>query len=223
MDKYKKIGFIFDMDGTLVDNMMIHHKAWQIKLKALGVEMSLDEVRRTIHGKNDEIMERLFGEKYDAPTRALLAAEKEAEYRKVAKKNLQPIAGLVPFLQKAKAYNIAMGIGSAAPPENVDFGLALLDLKQYFHTIVDASQVTKGKPEPEVFLRVAHRLHCPIEDCIVFEDSPVGVATALNAGCKAVVITTTHTPDEFQTFPNVVKFISNYAETSIDDILSLMV
>lgn len=210
------------MDGTLVDNMMIHHKAWQIKLRTLGLDFSLDEVRRTIHGKNDEIMERLFGEKYDVPTRALLAAEKETEYRNVAKDSLQPIAGLVPFLKKAQSHHIAMGIGSAAPPENVAFGLSLLDLKQYFQTVVDAGQVTKGKPDPEVFLRVAHRLHCPIEQCIVFEDSPVGVATALNAGCKAIVVTTTHTAEEFEAYPNVVKFISDYTELDLAEVLGFL-
>ena len=53
--------YIFDMDGTMVDNMMVHHRAWQRKLAALGLPLTLEEVRLQIHGINEEIIERLFG------------------------------------------------------------------------------------------------------------------------------------------------------------------
>jgi beta-phosphoglucomutase family hydrolase len=215
-------GFIFDMDGTMVDNMMIHHKAWQIKLKELGLELSLEEVRQTIHGKNEEILARLFGEKYTPEQRKQFADEKEAAYREVSKQDLHAIKGLENFLKEAHFAKIPMGIGTAAPPENVAFGLEKLQLGNYFSSVVDASQVSKGKPDPEVFLRVAHRIHVTIEQCLVFEDSPVGVATALNAGCNVVVITSTHTPEEFAHFPNVKKFISDYSEISLQEALNFI-
>jgi beta-phosphoglucomutase len=215
-------GFIFDMDGTLVDNMMIHHKAWQIKLKELDLDYTLEEVRQTIHGKNEEILARLFGEKYTSAQRRQFAEEKEAAYRKVSKQDLYAIKGLESFLNQALLQKIPMGIGTAAPPENVTHGLAILKLEKYFQTVVDAAQVSKGKPNPEVFLRVAHRINVTIERCLVFEDTPVGVATALNAGCNAVVITSTHTKEEFAHFPNVKKFINDYSEISIEEALSFI-
>ncbi len=215
-------GFIFDMDGTLVDNMMIHHKAWQIKLKELGLDYTLEEVRQTIHGKNEEILARLFGEKYTPAQRVQFAEEKEAAYREVSKQDLYAIKGLDNFLNQALLQKIPMGIGTAAPPENVTHGLAILALEKYFQTVVDAAQVSKGKPDPEVFLRVAHRINVTIERCLVFEDSPVGVATALNAGCNVVVITSTHTKEEFAHFPNVKKFINDYSEISIEEALSFI-
>ena len=218
----KTHGFIFDMDGTLVDNMMIHHKAWQIKLKELGLNLSLEEVRQTIHGKNEEILSRLFGEKYTTEQRRQFANEKEANYREVSKQDLYAIKGLYFFLNEAYNKNIPMGIGTAAPSENVSHGLEILALDKYFKTVVDANQVEKGKPDPEVFLRVSHRINVTIERCLVFEDSPVGVATALNAGCNAVVITTTHQPEEFAHFPNVKKFIKDYSEISLEEALSFI-
>lgn len=215
-------GFIFDMDGTLVDNMMTHHNAWQIKLKEMGLDLTLEEVRQFIHGKNEEILKRLFAEKYTPEERKRHADDKEARYREVSKEELKPIEGLHSFLEKAKNNNISMGIGTAAPPENVEHGLGLLNLRTFFESVVDASQVEKGKPDPEVFLRVAHRINVTIDRCLVFEDSPVGVATALNAGCNVVVITTTHEPEEFAHFPNVKKFINNYSEISVEEALSFI-
>lgn len=217
-----QFGFIFDMDGTLVDNMMIHHKAWQIKLKEMGLDLTLEEVRQTIHGKNEEILARLFAEKYSPEERKMHADDKEARYREVSKEELKPIDGLIPFLENVLNNKISMGIGTAAPPENVEYGLNLLNLTPFFKSVVDASQVEKGKPDPEVFLRVAHRMNVTIDKCLVFEDSPVGVATALNAGCNAVVITTTHEAAEFAHFPNVKKFINNYSEISLEEALSFI-
>ncbi len=215
-------GFIFDMDGTLVDNMMIHHKAWQIKLNELGLTLSLEEVRQTIHGKNEEILLRLFGEKFSSEQRKQFADEKELAYREVSKQDLHAIKGLESFLNAAFAKEIPMGIGTAAPPENVQHGLEILQIQHYFKSVIDASQVEKGKPDPEVFLRVAHRIDVTISNCLVFEDSPVGVATALNAGCNVVVITTTHEPEEFAHFPNVKKFIKDYSEISLEEALSFI-
>jgi HAD superfamily hydrolase (TIGR01509 family) len=165
---------------------------------------------------------RLFKEKYTPAQRKQFADEKEAAYREVSKQDLHAIKGLENFLKEAHLAKIPMGIGTAAPPENVTFGLEKLQLGSYFSSVVDASQVSKGKPDPEVFLRVSHRINVTIERCLVFEDSPVGVATALNAGCNAVVITSTHTPEEFAHFPNVKKFISDYSEISLQEALSFI-
>ena len=109
-------GFIFDMDGTMVDNMMVHHRAWQRKLAALGLELSLEEVRLSIHAINEEIIERLFGARFSPEERRRIALEKEAEYREIIRPELQLIAGLDAFLQAAARQNIPMGIGTAAPP-----------------------------------------------------------------------------------------------------------
>jgi beta-phosphoglucomutase len=204
-------GFIFDMDGTMVDNMMVHHRAWQRKLAALGLELTLEEVRLSIHGVNEEIIERLFGDRFNPDERRQIAWEKESEYRDIFLSELSLIKGLDAFLAAAAAQDIPMGIGTAAPPENVNFVLDNLNLHPFFRTVIDASQVTKGKPDPEVFLRVAAGLGLPPDQCVVFEDSPTGAEAARRAGMSAVIVATTHSAEEFAHFDNVLQVITDFS------------
>lgn len=215
-------GFIFDLDGTLIDNMMIHHRAWQQQLSRLGLELSIDEVRQTIHGKNDEILGRLFGDRFSDGERKEIAAEKELHYRQVSENQLKPIHGFASFIKTIKTLDIPAGIGTAGPPENVRHGLQESGLRHFFDVIIDSSQVQKGKPDPEVFHMVASGIGVPTAQCLVFEDSPIGVATAMNAGCKVVVVTTTHRREEFEQYANVVKFIRDYTEISVEEALGFI-
>ncbi len=213
--------FIFDMDGTMVDNMMVHHRAWQRKLAALGLELSLEEVRLQIHGINEEIIERLFGDRFTPEERHRIAWEKEAEYRDIFLSELSLVPGLPAFLQDAAARGIPMGIGTAAPPENVHFVLENLNLYPFFGAVVDASMVRRGKPEPEVFLRVAEGLGVTPEQCIVFEDSPTGAEAARRAGMAAVIITTTHPAEEFAGFKHVWRTIPDFRGITVTDVLEI--
>ncbi len=215
-----QFGFIFDMDGTMVDNMMTHHRAWQLKLKELGLDYSLEQVRQEIHGKNEEILKRLFGEQLTDTERVRHAWEKEALYRKVFADDLCLIDGLPHFLAQCQRQNIPLSIGTAAPPENVDFVLDKLSLRPFFKGVVDASMVTKGKPNPEVFKKATDFLQLAHNQIIVFEDSPTGVETALHFGSLAVVVTTTHEKHEFQQFPNVLNFIHNFQDVTPNLVLS---
>ncbi len=211
-------GIIFDMDGTMVDNMMIHHQAWQRKLRVLGMDMSLEEVKESIHGVNEEIVERLFGDRFTTEQRRQIAWEKEKEYRDIFSQNLQPIAGLVPFLDHLQDLGIPLAIGTAAPPENVDFVLDNLKLRNRFQSVLHSEHVNLGKPNPEIFLKSAHNLGVPIDQCLVFEDSVVGAETALNAGCQAVIVTSTHDEEEFKHFPNIIKYITDYQNLNINSL-----
>ena len=211
-------GIIFDLDGTIVDNMMIHHRAWQRKLSSLGLDMTLEEVMEEIHGINEEIVERLFGDRFNKEQKARISWEKEFEYRQLFKENLQLISGLREFFLQLKQSGIPLAIGTAAPPENVDFVLDNLNIRQFFKSVLHSENVVKGKPDPEVFLRSAENIGVPIEDCVVFEDSVVGAQTAQNAGCPVVVITTTHNKEEFSHFPHVIRFIQDYQGLHFHDL-----
>ena len=213
-------GFIFDMDGTMVDNMMVHHRAWQRKLASLGLELSLEEVRQSIHGINEEIIERLFGERFTPDERRQIAWEKEAAYRDIFLPELALVPGLEPFLRAADQRGIPMGIGTAAPRENVDFVLDTLQLRPLFRAVIDAKMVSRGKPDPEVFLRVAAQLDLAPEHCLVFEDSPTGAEAARRAGMAAVIVTTTHTPEEFAGFEHVVRIIGDFSEIWPEDFVA---
>ena len=203
----------------MVDNMMVHHRAWQRKLAALGLDLTLEEVRQSIHGINEEILERLFGDRFSPEERRRIAWEKEAEYRDIFLSELKLVPGLEAFLKSALQAGIRMGIGTAAPHENVQFVLENLHLRPLFGSVIDASQVIKGKPDPEVFLRVAEELGAEPADCVVFEDSPTGAEAARRAGMQAVIITTTHTAEEFAHFEHVVRVISDFEGVRVEEML----
>ncbi|MCB0639820.1 MAG: HAD-IA family hydrolase, partial [Lewinella sp.] len=161
-------GIIFDMDGTMIDNMMVHHRAWQRKLASLGLEMSLEQVRQEIHGVNYEILERLFGDRFSYEDRLRISDEKEAEYRRIFKDELALLPGLPHLLDQIKQAGIPMAIGTAAPGENANFVLDELQLGDYFGAVVHAGHVKQGKPDPEVFQKAAAGLGLTAEHCLVF-------------------------------------------------------
>jgi beta-phosphoglucomutase len=208
------MALIFDMDGTMVDNMMTHHRGWQKTLAVYGLDLTLEEVMATCHGKNMEIIERLFPGKYNAEERERISFEKESWYRSIFLPDLKLIAGLAELLETAQKNGILMGIGTAAPKENVDFALDNLGIRHYFQAVIDGDDVKKGKPDPEVFFKVADKLGVPYADCLVFEDSPTGAKTALNAGMKAIILTTTHRAEEFAEIPSVLRCVADF--TGVD-------
>ncbi len=206
---------IFDMDGTMIDNMMVHHRAWQQQLSIEGFNYSLAEIIEHFHGKNLEIIERIFGEKYTPEERLRFSNDKETKYREIYRPDLKLVDGLHELLAIAYENDIPMGIGTAAQYANVDMVLDALNIRNYFGAIVADIDVKKGKPDPEVFLTVASKLNVLPEHCLVFEDSPVGAKTAENAGMKAIMITTTHKEHEFLNYKSIIKCISNYNEIDI--------
>lgn len=211
-------GIIFDQDGTMIDNMMVHHWAWKGILSDLGLDMSIEEVMEKVHGINEEILLRLFGDTYSLEERQQISLDKEAQYRETFRPQLKLIEGLDSFLKEAKAKGIPMGVATAAPPENMDFVLDGLHIRDMFKVTLHARDVTKGKPDPEVYLKAAEGLGIPPEECVVFEDSPTGARSAFNAGIPVIVIKTTHAEKDFEGIP-VLRFIDDFSEISIDALI----
>ena len=203
---------IYDMDGTMVDNMMVHHEAWQRKLKACGLDLSMKEVMEKVHGVNEEILERLFGDKYSPEERRQISWEKEEEYREIFADRLALIDGLQTFMDELKTSNIPQAVASAAPPENVDFVLDKLSIRGYFSSILHSRDVTHGKPHPEIYLKSSSLMGFKPKECLVFEDSPTGAKSASAAGCPIMVVTTTHLPKEFDDIKGIVGFIDDFQQ-----------
>jgi len=219
MKKYQAA--IFDMDGTMVDNMMVHHRAWQASLKKLGTDWPIEKVMQEVHGVNEEILHRLYGDRFTRAERLSISAEKEKAYREIFLPEVKLINGLEIFLNNLQAAEIPMAIGTAAPAENANFLLDNLPIRQYFKAIFHAGDVTKGKPDPEVFLLGTNALKITPEKCIVFEDSLTGAAAAKNAGCATIIVTTTHQQEEFAEFDHILGFIKDF--TAIETLMKYFV
>ena len=206
---------IFDMDGTMVNNMMVHHHAWQQKLQLLGMNLSIDEVKENIHGINEEILERLFGDRFTIEERRIHASDKEKLYRELFKEKLKLLDGLPEYLGYLKDNGKSIAIGSAAPPENIDFVLDNLNIRSLFRIIMDSSDVSKGKPNPEIYMKIMQKLNVEPKDCLIFEDSVVGAEAAAGSGAATVVVTTTHAKKEFKHLPSIFGFIEDFSRNNL--------
>ena len=214
--------FIFDLNGTMVHDMDYHTKAWQhIFNHDLGGNFTWDEVKPQMYGKNAEVLERVFGaERFTAEEVQQLSLAKEARYQDEFRPHLRLLPGLAEFLAAAHARGIALAIGSAAIPFNIDFVVDGLELRSYFPTIVSADDVTLSKPHPETFLKAAELLGVAPADCLVFEDVPKGVEAAARAGMAAVVLTTTHPATDFAGLANVQHFAPDFTDDFFQTLLS---
>jgi beta-phosphoglucomutase len=213
--------FIFDLNGTMIDDMQFHVKAWYHVLNdELGADMSWDEVKSHMYGKNAELLIRVFGkDKFSIEEMNTISIEKEKRYQQEYRPHLRLIPGLNQFLQKAYEQNIPMAIGSAAILFNIDFVLDNLNIRHFFKTIVSAEDVNYSKPDPETYTRAARQLGIDPANCLVFEDAPKGVEAALNAGMKSVVLTLLHDRHEFEQYPNVIRYVDNYEGLSPEELL----
>ena len=181
--------YIFDMDGTLVDNCAYHVKAWRKFSKKYGNELSERQILEWMGAQGGYYIERIFGRPLPSEEVARLCAEKEEIYRKIYKPKLP--AGLRAWLDYAHARKIKLAVATGGPKENVDFILDTLDLRKDFDVVVDATMYTKSKPDPEAFLVAAEKLGVAPADCRVYEDAVNGILAAKAAGmqCHAVTFT----------------------------------
>lgn len=208
--------FLFDLNGTIIDDMPYHAKAWLSILNSHGADLSYEQVKKEMYGKNEELLIRIFGEGRFTPQQCKeMAIKKEEKYREEFRPYLKLIDGLDEFLMKVHQHKIKMAIGTAANTPNVDFVLDGLDIRHYFEAIISADEVKTSKPDPETFLQCAAWLGVQPKDCLVFEDSPKGVEAAQNGGMQAVVVLTMHQKEEFQHLPNVKYFIQDYNDKQL--------
>jgi len=214
--------FIFDLNGTMIDDMAYHTRAWQNLLNnQLGGSFTWDEIKPQMYGKNPEVLVRMFGPgRFTTEEMDRLSLEKEKQYQQEFLPHLALLPGLQEFLENAYRQGIPMAIGTAAIPFNVDFVLDNLNIRHYFKTIVTADDVKLSKPHPETFLQAAELLNIPPADCLVFEDVPKGAEAAANAGMKAGIITTTHAPEEFSTTTGIIGFAANFNAGWVREVLS---
>jgi HAD superfamily hydrolase (TIGR01509 family) len=210
--------FLFDLNGTMIDDMGYHQEAWYgILNDNLKAGLSREAVKKEMYGKNSELLVRVFGEgRFTAAEMDKWSMEKERRYQRAYLPELRLIDGLEGFLERAKKQGILLAIGSAAINFNIDFVLDNLHIRPYFSAIVSADDVAVSKPDPETYLKLAGMLNVAPSECVVFEDAPKGVEAAANAGMQSVVITTMHEPGEFAAYNNIWGYVQDYADKKLD-------
>ena len=185
--------FIFDMDGTLVDNCDYHVQAWQAFSRRHGRMLTEREIVDWMGAQAGYYIRNIVGRDLSAEDIDRLTDEKEALYRTLYAPHAKPLPGLRAFLDAAHAKGVPCAVATGGPRANVDFILDTLRLRADFAAVVDASQYVRSKPDPECFRVAAMRLGVPPADCLVFEDAFKGIEAARAGGMRVAVVVTTNT------------------------------
>jgi len=188
---------LFDLDGTLAETDSLHLPTWVEVLLPRGIEVDQAFYKENISGRsNAEIVRDLLPGLSEEEGRSIFEA-KEASFRKRAV-DLEPLPGLLDFLEQVKNRGITTGLVTNAPGENVGAVLPALKLQDFFDIIVLSEDVEAVKPDPAPYNEALKKLDLAPEEALAFEDSVSGIASSVAAGIPTVGIASTQEPDKLR-------------------------
>ena len=189
-----RLGLIFDVDGVLVDSYSAHFKSWQQAAAEFGFTVSEDEFQQNFGRKSHETIVERWGDRLTPEQVSHFEHQKEAFYREIIRDDFPAMDGAAELIDAWHAAGQLLAVASSGPPENVAIVLEQLGRRQKFQAVITGVDVTRGKPDPQVFLLAGQGLHLPSDRCTVVEDAPAGVAAAKAAGMLAIgLVSTGHT------------------------------
>lgn len=181
---------LFDMDGVVCDNMPLHRRVWTEFVRTHGLAPTEAEIRALDGRRAADIIAALFGDLDEAAIAALAHGREEAYRQALPTAELPPVPGVEAFLAWLGARGVPRVLATSATPANVEVVVGRLGLEAAFEARVTAADVTRGKPDPEVYLTAAARVGSDPARCLVVEDALPGVAAARAAGCRVLGLTT---------------------------------
>ncbi|MBX3261013.1 MAG: HAD family phosphatase [Labilithrix sp.] len=180
---------VFDLNGTLVDDIQFHFEAWKALGERHGFAMT-PAIFQACNGlKNEDIVPRLLGREVAPALVDALGREKEERYRALYRPRLAPVRGAPELFVRLRARGLKLAVASSAPRANREMVIDGLGWSATFDVVV-ANEGLRGKPAPDIFLAAAERLAVPPEACLAFEDAENGVVAARAAGMTVVGVTT---------------------------------
>lgn len=186
-----QLAVIFDMDGVLVDSYYAHFQSWQRLYGEVGVEYTEETFSADFGRTSRELLVKTLGAGLTNDRLKELDDRKEAIYRDILRESFPAMDGAAELLDELVANGVRLAIGSSGPPENVALVLEKLAGAANFNATVTGADVTRGKPDPQVFLIAAERLGVAPASCAVVEDAVHGITAAKRAGMTAIALTGT--------------------------------
>lgn len=186
-------GAIFDWDGVIIDSSRHHEESWERLAREENRPLPAGHFKLGFGRKNEMIIPEILNWTHDGPEIHRISLRKEELYREVVKDwGIEPLPGVTTWLTRLQEAGVPCVIGSSTHRANIDLSLGLLGLAGFFQDLVTAEDVTRGKPDPQVFLTGAQRINREPERCVVFEDAFVGIEAARAGGMRVVGVATTH-------------------------------
>lgn len=191
------IGGIFDWDGVVIDSAYHHEKSWEILAKEINRTLPADHFEKGFGKRNETIIGSMLGWSDDKSEIINWGKRKEEIYREIAIKGGIPlIDGSRNFITELHTHSIPLVIGTSTERKNIELAIEQNQLEGLFAGAVCSEDVSKGKPDPEVFLKAAQLIKIDPQLCFVFEDSTHGIEAAVHAKMIPIGITTTNPKKE---------------------------
>jgi HAD superfamily hydrolase (TIGR01509 family) len=211
---------VWDLDGVIVDSAEAHNASWVAMAAEFGVPYNPDTDFKGIFGRhNSDIISQLWGVT-DPEQIARMAESKESHFRQAAVR-LKPLPGVVELLDAVARAGWRNAIGSSAPMANIQVLLKATGLADYFQAIASGEDVTKGKPNPKVFLVAFQRLGVDPAYGVVIEDAPAGIQAGKRAGAATLGVTTTQTRETLSE-AGADRVVDTLEGVSVDDLEALV-
>ena len=215
----RRFGVIFDIDGVLLDSYKMHYECWRIIAEKHSIYVSEKEFDSLFGRRGSEIVREIWGKDLPGEQVVAIHRQKQALYRENLQRNFPEMDGAIQLIDALAAEGFVLGIGSSAPPENVEMSLNGLGRAKSFKAVVTGSDVTRGKPDPQVFLLAAQRMGLEPADCAVIEDALAGIAAALAGGMTAIALAGTAPPESLTMADLVVTSLGQLTPKQISELI----
>jgi HAD superfamily hydrolase (TIGR01509 family) len=214
------IAALWDMDGVLVESAPFHFVAWQRVWAEMGLTISEADFRKNFGQRNDTIIRDMLGDGATAELIERIGPMKEIYYRDAVRGHVEALPGALDLLRALRADGFRLAIASAAPRANVDLILSELGASALFDAVVSYEDVTRGKPDPQVYLLAAQRVNAPADVCVVLEDAVAGVEGAKAAAMACIAVTSNHSRHALRQADVIVDSLTEVTPASIRRMLA---
>jgi beta-phosphoglucomutase len=196
---------IFDVDGVLIDSYQAHWRSWQALALQTGVSFAEQDFAASFGRTSRDVIRKHWPELQSEQAVNYLDDRKESLFRDEISMNFPQMPGAVELIDQLHDAGFLLAAGSSAPPANVHLTLDRLDRADAFSAIITGRDVTRGKPDPQVFLLSSQKLNVPPSQCAVIEDAPAGIQAARSAKMLAIALLSTgrHREDFIDCLPDI--------------------
>jgi HAD superfamily hydrolase (TIGR01509 family) len=208
-------GVIWDLDGVIINSADLHFAAWRDSLLKHGIKMSREQFEQGFGRRNDDIIAGIVNRPISPEEISAIGREKEETYRSMVMGNARFFPGVLELMNSLKEGGFKQAVASSAPPDNLALVVREMKLEPFISATVDATQVSKGKPDPEVFIRAADKLGLPHGACLVIEDAVAGVEAAKRAGMAVIAVSNTHPKEKLAAADLVVTSLEDLEPSQI--------
>jgi HAD superfamily hydrolase (TIGR01509 family) len=189
-------GALFDWDGVVIDSSQQHEESWEMLAAELGLPLPHDHFLRGFGMKNQVIIPEILRWTDDPAEIHRYSLRKEQLYREIVReRGIEPLPGVIGLLRMLQEHGVPCSVASSTHRENIETIFDVIGVRGYFQAVVTSEDVSRGKPDPEVFLKSAAKIGRDPRCCVVFEDAHVGIAAGRAAGARVIAVATTNPLD----------------------------